>query len=103
MYYTNYIAITQTVDIPASRRLVIDVPREVPEGRVILTFTPADEQAADAEGWFENGGECPLCARYHEPNEETIAAFEEEDAMERGEIPANRFHSFEEMWEDLHK
>jgi hypothetical protein len=33
--------ITQTVDIPASRRLTIDVPREVPEGRAILTFTPA--------------------------------------------------------------
>jgi hypothetical protein len=34
-------SVTQTVDIPASHRLVIDVPREVPEGPVILTFTPA--------------------------------------------------------------
>ena len=33
--------ITQTVEIPASRRLTIDVPREVPTGPVILTFTPA--------------------------------------------------------------
>jgi hypothetical protein len=33
--------IEQTVKIPASHRLVIDVPREVPEGPVILTFTPA--------------------------------------------------------------
>ena len=33
--------ITQTVDIPASHRLTIDVPREVPAGPVILTFTPA--------------------------------------------------------------
>jgi hypothetical protein len=32
---------TQTVDLPASHRLIIDVPREVPEGRIILTFTPA--------------------------------------------------------------
>jgi hypothetical protein len=32
---------TQTVNIPADHRLVIDVPREVPEGPVILTFTPA--------------------------------------------------------------
>ena len=32
---------TQTVEIPADRRLTIDVPREVPEGRTILTFTPA--------------------------------------------------------------
>jgi hypothetical protein len=34
-------AITQTVEIPASRRLTIEVPREVPLGRTILTFTPA--------------------------------------------------------------
>jgi hypothetical protein len=32
--------IEQTVDIPADHRLVLDVPREVPAGRVILTFTP---------------------------------------------------------------
>ena len=33
--------ITQTVDIPVSRRITIDVPSEVPVGPVILTFTPA--------------------------------------------------------------
>ena len=33
-------SITQTVDIPANRRLIIDVPREIPAGPVILTFTP---------------------------------------------------------------
>ena len=33
--------ITQTVEIPADRRLTIEVPREVPVGRTILTFTPA--------------------------------------------------------------
>ena len=33
--------ITQTVEIPADRRLIIDVPREVPAGKTILTFTPA--------------------------------------------------------------
>jgi hypothetical protein len=42
----------------------------------------------------EAASPCPLCAIYHEPNAETIAAMEEGDAMERGEIPANRFHSF---------
>jgi hypothetical protein len=34
-------SITQTVEIPPSHRLTIDVPREVPAGPVILTFTPA--------------------------------------------------------------
>jgi hypothetical protein len=27
--------------VPASRRLTIDIPPEVPEGQVVLTFTPA--------------------------------------------------------------
>jgi len=34
-------AITQTVEIPADRRITLEVPREVPTGQVILTFTPA--------------------------------------------------------------
>jgi len=33
-------SITQTVDIPHTRRITIDVPNEVPAGRVVLTFTP---------------------------------------------------------------
>ena len=33
--------ITQTVEIPANRRLIIEVPREIPAGRTILSFTPA--------------------------------------------------------------
>jgi hypothetical protein len=38
-------SVTQTVEIPANHRLTIDVPREVPEGLVILTFTPAKKPA----------------------------------------------------------
>ena len=33
--------ITQTVEIPPSRWLNIQVPNEVPTGPIILTFTPA--------------------------------------------------------------
>ncbi|MCL2070183.1 MAG: hypothetical protein FWH19_04275 [Treponema sp.] len=33
--------ITQTVDIPADRKLSITVPPEVPTGKTILSFTPA--------------------------------------------------------------
>ena len=32
--------ITQTVEIPESRQLTIEVPQEVPAGTAILTFTP---------------------------------------------------------------
>ena len=34
--------VTQTITVPDSHRLTINVPREVPAGPVILTFTPAD-------------------------------------------------------------
>jgi hypothetical protein len=33
--------IEQTVEIPASHRLTIEVPHEVPAGSAILAFTPA--------------------------------------------------------------
>jgi hypothetical protein len=42
-------SITQTVEVPASHRLTIDVPREIPTGRAILAFIPApDQRSADA-------------------------------------------------------
>jgi hypothetical protein len=96
--------VTQTVDVPASHRLIIDVPREVPAGRVILAFTPAAEpKAADDDGLYPDGV-CPICAAHdYMPNAETIAAIEEGRAMMRGEIPAKRFHSIAEMIEDLER
>ena len=39
-------SITQTVDIPPSRRLNIEVPHGVPTGPVILTFTPVSKAPA---------------------------------------------------------
>ena len=37
-------SITQTLEIPADRRIIIDVPREIPTRSVILTFTPVREE-----------------------------------------------------------
>ena len=92
---------TQTVDIPANHRLTINVPREIPAGPAVITFTPALEASALQE--------CPICARKFDPitgnpryNAETAAAIEEGRAMMRGEIPSRRFNSLNEMWEDLH-
>ena len=42
-------SITQTVEIPASHKLTIDVPREVPAGPVVLTFTPFDRGKSEFE------------------------------------------------------
>jgi hypothetical protein len=39
----------------------------------------------------------------HTPNAETIAAFEEGDAIERGEIPGQWFNSVDEMWAALNE
>jgi hypothetical protein len=66
------------------------------------------EEACNAENATQE--ECPICAAHRDPvtgeerfNAETIAAIEEGRAMMRGEIPAKRFSSFEEMWEDLER
>jgi len=40
-HYTYPMAITQTVEIPPDRWITLEVPREVPTGSVVLTFTPA--------------------------------------------------------------
>jgi hypothetical protein len=33
--------IQRTIEVPANRRLMLDIPPEVPDGQVVLTFTPA--------------------------------------------------------------
>ena len=44
--------IEQMIDIPADHRLTIEVPREVPAGRVRLTFTPQSAEAVtDSTYW----------------------------------------------------
>jgi len=91
-------SITQTVEVPASHRIVVDVPPEIPAGRVILTFTPATDTADDG---LDFEGECPLCAKSHTPNAETAAAIREGRAMIRGEIPSKLYNSLEEMLVDL--
>jgi hypothetical protein len=100
-------SITQTVEVPASHRLTIDIPREIPAGPVILTFTP---KTSAADSGLDLAGECPICAAHRDPvtgeerfNAETVAAIREGRAMMRGEIPAIRFNSFEEMLEDLER
>ena len=42
MRHIYYMTITQTIDIPAeSRRITLDIPSEIPAGRVIVSFTPS--------------------------------------------------------------
>jgi len=46
-------SITQTVEVPASHRLTVDVPREIPAGPVILTFTPKTASFGDSESYMK--------------------------------------------------
>jgi hypothetical protein len=105
-------SITQTVEIPANHRLTIEVPREVPEGRAILTFTPANaaKEGDTDDSWFEKGEECPFCAAHRDPvtgnplyKPEIYAGMQEVKDMISGKIPSTlkRFNSLEEMMVDL--
>jgi hypothetical protein len=60
--------IQRTVENPASRRLTITVPQEIPVGPVILTFTPAKAKKDD---WRS------LCGKYKDPDR-TVADFMED-------------------------
>jgi len=99
--------------------LLIEEIRTLPAGRVaeVLDFVEfikqketrnAAEKADSDDSWFERGEECPICAKHRDPktgelrfNAETVAAIEEGRAMMRGEIPAQRFNSLEELLADL--
>ena len=39
--------ITQTIDIPADRRITLEVPPQIPMGQVVLTFTPTASVITD--------------------------------------------------------
>jgi hypothetical protein len=43
-------AVQQTIEIPASRRITIEVPPNVPVGRTVLTFTPVRESLSGGKG-----------------------------------------------------
>ena len=97
--------ITQTVDIPADRRLVIDVPSEIPAGRTIIAFTPASDIVDET-----TPSDCPICAQNRDSvtgnprfNARALAAMEEAKAIARGDIPAKRYkpHEFQQAWKEL--
>ncbi|MHC6202977.1 hypothetical protein ACYULU_07265 [Breznakiellaceae bacterium SP9] len=55
--------IEQTVEIPPSHRLTIDVPPEIPTGRVRLTFSPETKASG-------NGFHIPLISWFQKRREE---------------------------------
>jgi hypothetical protein len=62
------------------------------------------EEEAEVEAALAAGKPCPVCEKYRDPvtgelrfNEAALAAFEEADAILRGEIPAKWYNSAEEF------
>jgi hypothetical protein len=41
--------VQQVIDIPASHRIILDVPEEIPAGPVIITFAPAEQKPVHAK------------------------------------------------------
>jgi hypothetical protein len=79
----------------------------VPADTVAEASPPYVDEGLNEDGLYPDGV-CPICAAHRDPvtgeerfNAKTIAAFEEGDAMLRGEIPAKWYNSFEEMLADL--
>jgi len=63
-------SITQTVEIPADRQLTITVPKEVPTGPVILTFTPAKTEQKKVPVFGCAKGQFRMAEDFDEPLED---------------------------------
>jgi len=78
-------SVTQTVEVPDSHRLMIDVPREIPAGPVILTFTPKVVPKSGERGGFGCAkGEFWMADDFDEPLEDSegfMKAIEECDGL----------------------
>ena len=97
----------------SNAELLIEEIKTLPIDRVaeVLDFVEFIKQKEEENidtSWFEKGEECPICAKHRDPvtgelrfNAETIAAFEEGDAMLRGEKPAKWHTSLEDLLADL--
>ena len=62
--------ITQTVEIPASHRLTIDVPREIPVGPTVLAFTPAKTEQIKERGFGCAKGQFHMADDFDAPLED---------------------------------
>jgi hypothetical protein len=91
--------------------LLIEEIKTLPANRMVqvLDFVKhIKEEDATDDSRRETGEGCPICAAHRDPvtgeerfNAETIAAFEEGDAMLRGEIPAKWHTSLDDLDEML--
>ena len=68
--YIFPMTIEQTVEVPANRRLFIEVPEEIPAGPVILAFTPAGEEKRKVPVFGCSKGKYRMADDFFEPLED---------------------------------
>jgi len=102
--------ITQTVDIPVSRKITLEVPPQIPVGKTIIAFTPADDTVTEIVSNETCSDDCPICAQNRNSetgelrfNAKALAAIAEGEAMMRGDIPVkwHKPQEFEQVWKEL--
>jgi len=90
----------------SNAELLIEEIKTLPENytAVVLDFVGYLKNKAAKKQADVTSEDCPICAQYRDPvtgelrfNAETIAAFEEGDAMLRGEIPAKWHTSLDDL------
>jgi hypothetical protein len=71
--------VTQTVEIPADRRIMLEVPCEVPPGKTILAFTPIANtyKAKNLRGLAKRMGSSLTTERFLEMKHEDLHLEEE--------------------------
>jgi len=98
--YIEYMTITQIVEIPANRRITLEVPREIPMGKAkVIVFTQSDKAAQNTEDCIFT--DCPLHAENPPFNAKVLAAIEESKAIMKGDIQTKWYNSFEDAQKDL--
>ena len=92
--------ITQTIDIPADRRITLEVPRETPVGKAkIFVFTQSEKSGQNADDCIYE--DCPLHVENPPFNAKVLAAIEESKAIMKGDIQTKWYNSFESAQKDL--
>ncbi|MCL1992225.1 MAG: DUF2281 domain-containing protein [Spirochaetes bacterium] len=59
--------IEQIIEVPANRRITIDVPREVPVGRAVIAFTLARQEPRGVPVFGCAKGQFKMAADFDEP------------------------------------
>ena len=92
--------IAQTIDIPANRRITLEVPREVPTGTAkVIVFTQIENPAQNTKDCIF--GDCPLHTENPPFNTKVLAAIEESKAIMKGDMQTKWYNSFEDAQKDL--